>query len=637
MDQPSESQNVPDNEKDFQARIQELFAEKTKIQEEFNIQRAKLKDLFLQKEAELSRKSEENKELQEQIARLKNELDDCKSQLVVDSITLESNFEVEKRKAREEIATLQRLIHESVEESSSTRTIYDTELTKLETYIQHLQKEITDLKREKNQSPQHISQDHSSLAPSQVLNVLTKGWKKLGADSFSSQDSVEDSSKKTEEDAEVLRSLVEPLADQIKALKEKLRATDSQLQKCKECNHHQDELKGIDQSSQHVNLNATASTNTSFDSQKLSDLKNEVMGAVKAAERHKEELLKEIGFRKDMEEKWNEKKEEHKQQVAGLTRATECTEQDLKELRQFFNRTCSEMKISLGKLTHDRESIQQELEKLQNENNNLVGKYTVHSQELQSEVIIKCKILHGLFVKYELHELILKNHQELIIAKIGKEAAEETANTLQSEIMLLKDRITNDQHERKGIEDSLDTEIRGLKKQIDQLMKERKQIASNQEKLVNSDSLNQERLKEQQEKMDELSETIKSLQKQNGELRNRVFSLQQELDTTETVQKDFVRLSQSLQVQLEKIRESDTQVRWQHEEDIEECPTCHSSFSTAKRKQHCKHCGQIFCQSCLGRTVLSGPNSRPSKVCDVCHTLLVKSSAPYFSEAPPMT
>lgn len=32
-------------------------------------------------------------------------------------------------------------------------------------------------------------QEHSSLAPSQVLNALTKGLKKLGADSFSSQDS----------------------------------------------------------------------------------------------------------------------------------------------------------------------------------------------------------------------------------------------------------------------------------------------------------------------------------------------------------------------------------------------------------------------------------------------------------------
>lgn len=40
----------------------------------------------------------------------------------------------------------------------------------------------------------------------------------------------------------------------------------------------------------------------------------------------------------------------------------------------------------------------------------------------------------------------------------------------------------------------------------------------------------------------------KTLESQNNELKTRAHSLQKELDTTETVQKDFVRLSQSLQV-----------------------------------------------------------------------------------------
>ncbi|CAH1972701.1 unnamed protein product [Acanthoscelides obtectus] len=580
------------------------------------------------------------------VSKLNNELDDCKSQLVVDSITLESNLEVEKRKAAEEIATLQRLVHETIEESSSTRTLYDDELAKLQSYIQQLQKEITDLKHEKNQSPHHLSQEHSSLAPSQVLNVLTKGLKKLG-------ESIDVDSKKPQEDSDVLSSLVEPLADQINALKEKLRATDEQLQKCKECGHQQvtqSEKETGDQSSQkHVQLDATTSTNTSFESQKLfgcdmcsnyeaelvkeqkktSDLQARVIACEKAAERHKEELLKEIGFRKEMEEKWNEKKEEHKQQVAELTRATECTEQDLKELRQHFNKVCSDMKITLGRLTHEREMIHHELQRLQKENANLIGKYTICSQELQSQMINLPDTIE------ELHELLLKTHQELIMEKIGKEAAEQTVNTLQSEISLLKDRITNDQQERKGMEESLDLEIKALRKQIDQLDKEKRKYLLNQEKLANAEKSNNDIVTDQKKRIEELSEIVKTLESQNTELKTRVSSLQQELDTTETVQKDFVRLSQSLQVQLEKIRESDTQVRWQHEEDVEECPSCRTGFSSSRKKMHCRHCGQIFCVVCLTRTVMSGPNSRPSKVCDVCHTLLVKSSAPYFSEAPP--
>jgi hypothetical protein len=74
------------------------------------------------------------------------------------------------------------------------------------------------------------------------------------------------------------------------------------------------------------------------------------------------------------------------------------------------------------------------------------------------------------------------------------------------------------------------------------------------------------------------------LEEQVAELKSRVGSLQQELDNSEAVQKDFVRLSQSLQVQLERIREADTQVRWQHDEDVEECQGCRTGFSFTRSK-----------------------------------------------------
>lgn len=47
-------------------------------------------------------------------------------------------------------------------------------------------------------------------------------------------------------------------------------------------------------------------------------------------------------------------------------------------------------------------------------------------------------------------------------------------------------------------------------------------------------------------------------------------------------------------------------------------------------QHHCRHCGQIFCVDCLGKTVSSGPHRRPTRVCDVCHTILVRDATPYF-------
>lgn len=60
--------------------------------------------------------------------------------------------------------------------------------------------------------------------------------------------------------------------------------------------------------------------------------------------------------------------------------------------------------------------------------------------------------------------------------------------------------------------------------------------------------------------------------------------LQTELGNSEAVQKDFVRLSQSLQMELEKIRAADTAVRWQDDDDAENCPSCKSAFAVTRRK-----------------------------------------------------
>lgn len=62
-----------------------------------------------------------------------------------------------------------------------------------------------------------------------------------------------------------------------------------------------------------------------------------------------------------------------------------------------------------------------------------------------------------------MQEVVLKGHQELIIEKLGKERAEETINGLKSDIMLLKDQIANDMHERQSLETSHIAEIDSLK------------------------------------------------------------------------------------------------------------------------------------------------------------------------------
>ncbi|KAK4874730.1 hypothetical protein RN001_014090 [Aquatica leii] len=560
---------------DLQSEISKLENDNKKLREEFNSQRAKLKDLFLQKENELERKYKENLNLSDKLTVLQLELDEAKSKLVVAGLTLQSSTDVEKRKA-EEIASLQQLVHETVEESSSCKTVYSMELKKLHGIIEQLRNENSELRREKQQSPHHAVQEQTSLAPSVMLSAVTKTLaRKLGADTFASQDSMEDNMRKVDaddhaqEDVEVLRSLVVPLEEEIKALKDKLRAADEQLQKCQQCRHG-----NVDPQVGETNQHNSTSTNTSFDvhhggfapcdmcnnyetelvkEQKRTDeIKAKLLNAEKSAERYREELLKEIGFRKEIEEKWNEKKEQHKLQVGELTMRTDCAEQDLKELQDVFKQTCNEVQQHLAVLTSDREKVQVELEKLQIENDHLVGKYSIHSQQLQSEVINLPNTVE------ELQEVVLKAHQDIIIAKIGKEVVEEQLNNLKFENLLLKDQISNEQRAKENLEKEYTIQITALKAQKHQWDKEKEGHTATIDKLKSLDKIHKATISQIEELFDE-----KRIQEDHiNELKARVGSLQQELDNSEAVQKDFVRLSQNLQVELEKIRDSDTQTSY---------------------------------------------------------------------------
>ncbi|CAF4464703.1 unnamed protein product [Rotaria sp. Silwood2] len=138
---------------------------------------------------------------------------------------------------------------------------------------------------------------------------------------------------------------------------------------------------------------------------------------------------------------------------------------------------------------------------------------------------------------------------------------------------------------------------------------------------------------------------------ENAALRAQIQKLKVDFENTELVQHDFVKLSQSLQVQLEEIRNSENELRWQPEEDHSECQRCHSQFSVTWRKHHCRHCGKlklnnlilisciltgkVLCKDCTNKTVYTGPHNRSSRVCDVCYTLLVKDSQPYFHSSVP--
>ncbi|XP_037294546.1 RUN and FYVE domain-containing protein 1 [Manduca sexta] len=244
----------------------------------------------------------------------------------------------------------------------------------------------------------------------------------------------------------------------------------------------------------------------------------------------------------------------------------------------------------------------------------LMGQYIKMADEMQNEIIDLPDTVE------ELQEYTLRLREQLIFCQIGREKAHEAENELRSQLL---DHATLFRQQEAELA-SLRTQLTSANEQLEQVATEREQMRELADKLRTSTDLTEQ-----------LLEDKKRLQAEMLELRTRVSALQQELDNSEKVQQDFVRLSQSLQVQLQRLREAECEVRWQHDDDVSECPECHASLPTNKKKVHCRHCGRIFCASCVSGTVPAGPRRVPARVCALCRTLLQPHAPPYFSTGPP--
>ena len=97
----------------------------------------------------------------------------------------------------------------------------------------------------------------------------------------------------------------------------------------------------------------------------------------KNEEKLKEELVKESEFRQKVECEWNERADQHKVQVDALNAQIKQSETIFEHLRLNYGKMYQLTQKDLKTLTADREKIVRELKRLQDENDNLVGKYSI--------------------------------------------------------------------------------------------------------------------------------------------------------------------------------------------------------------------------------------------------------------------
>lgn len=208
---------------------------------------------------------------------------------------------------------------------------------------------------------------------------------------------------------------------------------------------------------------------------------------------------------------------ETQKQVAVLQSQVQTSEALLQELQNSFSQSQSAVQSRLTELSLSQRRVCSELSRLK-------GEETTENSIAGAEH-------HSLFLQGAHSEERLRI--EIVNLKEQLETRTEESEVLEAQLSSLKIETDRIQSEKDKLESELQecrTELQGLQVALSHLQRDGK--TQSHDKTV--------------------------VQQQCLELRSQVISLRSQLDTSQAVQRDFVQLSQSLQVKLEQIRQAES-------------------------------------------------------------------------------
>ncbi|TKC42425.1 hypothetical protein EI555_006221, partial [Monodon monoceros] len=272
-----------------------------------------------------------------------------------------------------------------------------------------------------------------------------------------------------------------------------------------------------------------------------------------------DQLEKTMRDKQELEDFIKQSTEDSSHQISALVLRAQASEILLEELQQGFSQAKRDVQEQMAVLMQSREQVSEELVRLQKDNDSLQGKHSLHVSLQQAEDFILPDTIEAL------RELVLKYRENIINVRTAADHVEEK---LKAEILFLKEQIQAEQCLKENLEETLQLEIENckeeiasissLKAELERIKVEKGQLESTlREKSQQLESLQEMKiaLEEQLKKETAAKVTVEQLM---FEEKNKAQRLQTELDVSEQVQRDFVKLSQTLQVQLERIRQADS-------------------------------------------------------------------------------
>ncbi|XP_030594611.1 RUN and FYVE domain-containing protein 1 [Archocentrus centrarchus] len=217
---------------------------------------------------------------------------------------------------------------------------------------------------------------------------------------------------------------------------------------------------------------------------------------------------------------------------------------------------------------------------------------------------------------------------------------EQRMNEMEDAMKELEQRLQRSEQERKQSDQSdkdmkaaLQGKVDALQKQLTDLDTLRlgleNELRSEREQRQNL----QKALQREQDNSAELRTQLQQLQGLHSELQELKQEKQQLQQTCEqqeqALQEMGHHLSQS-KLKMEDFKEVNKALKghaWLKDDEATHCKQCQKEFSIARRKHHCRNCGDIYCNSCSSNELALPSYPRPVRVCDMCHSLLLQRSS----------
>nr|XP_058894190.1 rab GTPase-binding effector protein 2 isoform X4 [Kogia breviceps] len=430
------------------------------------------------------------------------ELDRLRAELagaLAEMETMKAVAEVSESTKAEAVAAVQRQCQEEV---ASLQAI-------LKDSISSYEAQITSLKQERQQQQQDCEEKERELG--RLKQLLSRA---------PPLDSLEKQMEKAHEDSEKLREIVLPMEQEIEELKAKLLRAEELIQEIQLVPDNQWEQLQVEG--------------------------RQLQKDLESISRERDELQE--GLRRS--------NEDCAKQMQVLLAQVQNSEQLLRTLQGTVSQAQERVQLQMAELATSHKCLSHEVKRLTEENQGLRAEQPPSSaprgleQDEGQEESLPSSLL-------ELRQLVRRTQQE---ARARQQAQEHEAERLRIEIVTLREALEEETVARASLEGQLrvqreETEV--LEASLCSLRMEMERVQQEQSKVRQQEVLRQPPGSGRTEELYVLCPQAQ-LTDLLSEQRAKMLRLQAELETSEQVQRDFVRLSQALQVRLERIRQAES-------------------------------------------------------------------------------